>query len=63
MFTELFRTLHNALARLNPSLKTVTYACDRCGLRAEITDQPERITQWVLPIVMNHPCRPKHKTL
>lgn len=59
MLTELLR---NALARLTTPLETATYSCSRCGLRVKITDDPERVTQ-VLTLVINHPCKPKPKTL
>lgn len=62
MLTGLLRTLRNALARLTPTLKTVTYSCGRCDLRAKITDRPERVPQ-LLAIVRDHSCKPKHKTL
>lgn len=59
MFTTLLRSIR---ARLVPPLKTVRYRCDRCGLRAEITDHPDHIPP-LLAAMSSHSCEPKPKTL
>ncbi|MEV6683385.1 hypothetical protein AB0N09_42025 [Streptomyces erythrochromogenes] len=52
--------LRNVRARLVPPMKTARYLCGRCGLRAQITDHPDRIPP-LLAAVMDHHCKPKPK--
>lgn len=59
MFTTLLRSV---LARLTPPMRTEVYRCDRCGLRAWITNHPDRIPP-LLAAVSSHSCKPKPKTL
>ncbi|MGW6145745.1 hypothetical protein [Streptomyces sp. NPDC055140] len=45
-----------AYARLFPSQESATFSCARCGLRVQITDDPNGVNK-ILNIAESHPCK------
>ncbi|WP_327309781.1 hypothetical protein OG730_41600 (plasmid) [Streptomyces sp. NBC_01298] len=59
MLTALLRSLSARLVAA--PLRTEFYQCDQCGLRAWITNHPDRIAP-LLAAVKDHRCEPKRKS-
>lgn len=40
--------------RIFPPLQTAAYECGRCGVKAGITDSPEKVTAFLAEMVTKH---------